>query len=176
MKKKIAFYSVIGLVSLFITYIIIIALEPNPITLNYKLPFKTEIYRLTPQGWAFFTKDVHKDYFLIYNMENTNFNRVDVKSSSIDQLLGMKRENRSIRHKINYILDNINNNLWYDYQGNVNEIHIDSLSKVSITAKEPMIYGDFLIEKGNPMPYEWYKSKLSVYSQMSYIILSINKK
>jgi len=149
-------------------------MEPNPITLNYKIPFKKKVYKLAPQGWVFFTKNVHEDFFKIYRKTNNGkYKLVSIKSSSQNQFFGIKRANRSIMHKINYIISNIDNNLWYTYQGDVSQINNDSLSKVSILGLEPMIYGEFLIAKGKPFPYEWSKSNLKLYPRMSYIIINI---
>lgn len=174
MKKVLFFYTVIGLVLAFVVVITILSLAPNPITLNYKIPYKKELYKLTPQGWVFFTKDVHEDYFNIYRKnDHDNYELVSNKSSSQNQFFGIKRDNRAIMHKITYLISTVEKNLWYTYQGNVNYISRDSISKLSIVAEKPMIYGEFLIAKGKPVPYEWSKSTLEIYPKMQYVILKL---
>lgn len=36
-----------------------------------------------------------------------------------------------------------------------------------------MIYGRFIFEKGRPMPYEWYKSKMCINRTMDFIEIEI---
>lgn len=57
--------------------ILVFSTSPNIITLNYNIPFKNSLNALAPQGWAFFTKDVHKDYFNIYKLENKNIRLIE---------------------------------------------------------------------------------------------------
>ncbi len=171
------FYSVLGLVLYFTFLIGVSSIGPNPITLNHKIPGKNDLSKLAPQGWAFFTKDIRKDFFKIYkkNEENGTYEKVKIKSSSIDQLFGIKRNNRSIMHKISYIIKNVDKNLWYTHRGDPNKINRDSLSVVSIVADEPMIYGEFLIAKGEPIPYEWSKSKLNINPELEHILINLKK-
>ncbi len=177
MKNKLFFLLVLGVVSYLIFLIGVSSIGANPITLNYDLPLKNELHRLAPQGWAFFTKDVRKDFFSLYKKTEgyDNYEKVTIKSSSQDQIYGLKRDNRSIMHKISYLIKNIDNNLWYEYKGNLNDISIDSLSTVSIEVSRPMIFGEFLISKGEQIPYEWSRSKLKVNSKSNYIILNLKE-
>lgn len=179
MKKKylklICFYVLISFSLILIFLILVISTSPNIITLNYNVPFKNSLNVLAPQGWAFFTKDVHKDYFNIYKLENENIQLIELKSAVFSQYFGIKRDNRLINHKIGAILKEVNVGLWYHYKGEIKNIPLDSLSKVSIKAKEPMIYGNFIIEQGTPTPYDWYKSKLKFNRTMNYIQLEIKR-
>ncbi|MFV7236016.1 SdpA family antimicrobial peptide system protein [Flavobacterium sp. ZB4R12] len=174
--KLIFFYISIFCTILVVASILVISNSPNPITLNYNIPFKNNLNALAPQGWAFFTKDVHKDYFNIYSIKKGKINSVCLKSAELTQYFGIKRDNRIINHKIGTILKNINEELWYNFKGNVDKIPQDSLAKISINVKEPMIYGVYLIEEGNPLPYDWYKSNLKIHRTMKYIQLEIKNK
>jgi len=171
---KIAFfYGSLGGIILLLSYMIIISVSPNTITLNYNVPLKSEMNALAPQGWAFFTKDVHTDYFKIYKIQNNKLYPVEIKSADASQFFGLRRDNRFINFKIQTIIDNIEPTLWYPFKGDANKINMNSLSKVSISVKEPMVYGTFLIEKGAPLPYEWYRSDLKIKKTMSYIQLEL---
>ena len=171
--KLMFFYIVLIINFSLIMSIFIISTDPNIITLNYNIPFKKELNALAPQGWAFFTKDVHKDYFNIYKIENDSIYPIQIKSAELSQFLGLKRANRSIHHKISTIISNIKSGLWYEYKGNVLKIPQENLSKVSIKVKKPIIYGMYLIEYGKPTPYEWFKSKIKPKQTMNYIIIEI---
>lgn len=133
---------------------------------------------MIPQGWAFFTKDIKNDFFNIYKLESSikSINKLEIKSSDTNQFFGIKRDNRSIMHKLAYITRNIEKNLWYTHlKKNVNDINEDCLSVVSIEASEPMIFGKFLIERGKPLPYEWSKSEIRIDQNAQYIILNVKK-
>ncbi|WP_094178318.1 SdpA family antimicrobial peptide system protein [Flavobacterium psychrophilum] len=157
-RFKLMFFYGSFLSTIFIVfYITVISVSPNTITLNYNVPFKSEMNVLAPQGWAFFTKDVHKDYFKIYEIKNKKTSPVSIKSAEFSQYLGIKRENRVINFKIQTVIDNVDSKLWYNFKGNINELKLDSVSKISIIIEKPMIYGTYLIEKGVPLPYEWYR-------------------
>ncbi len=173
--KLIFFYSTLLLGFLLVASVFVVSVSPNTITLNNNIPFKSKLNALAPQGWAFFTKDVHKDYFNIYALEGKKIVSIEMKSSEVSQGLGIVRDNRIINHKIGSILKNIDNELRYKFKGNIDKIPLDLLSKVSIKVKEPMVYGVFLIEEGDPMPYDWYKSKLDIKRTMNYIQLEIKR-
>lgn len=178
LKKILFFYSLIGLALFLIINISIIRLEPNPITLNHSLPISRTINDILPQGWAFFTKDVNEGYYKIFKVIDVKLNKLEktnIKSSSSSQLMGIIRENRSISTKILFISDNVDKNLWHTTNKKIKDISLTKLSVISIKVKEPMIYGKYLICKGKPMPYEWYKSKLSIQQTINYLILEFKK-
>lgn len=163
------------LVFLTVALVLIVSVGPNTITLNNNIPFKSKMNALVPQGWAFFTKDVHKDYFNIYSLEGKKIIPIQLKSSQLSQCLGIIRDNRIINHKIGSILKNIDIGLRYKFKGNINKMPLNILSKVSVKVKEPMVYGTFLIEEGEPLPYDWYKSDLKINTTMNYILLEIKR-
>jgi hypothetical protein len=173
--KLIFFYSLILFALLIVAMVLVVSVGPNIITLNCNIPFKSKLNALAPQGWAFFTKDVHKDYFNIYTVKDKKIIPVQLKSAELSQNLGVIRDNRIINHKIGSILKNIDPELRYKFKGDINKIPLKSLSKVAIRVKEPMVYGVFLIEEGDPMPYDWYKSNLSIKRTMNYIQLEIKR-
>lgn len=173
--KLICFYVLISSLLILMFLILIFSTSPNIITLNYNIPFKNSLNALAPQGWAFFTKDVHKDYFNIYKLDNNNIRLIELRSAVPSQYFGIKRDNRLINHKIGAILKEVNEGLWYNYKGKIKNIPLDSLLKVSIKAKEPMIYGNYIIEQGTPMPYDWYISKLKFNRTLNYIQLELKR-
>lgn len=173
--KLIFFYTTMLVTLIAMLLVFVISTSPNIITLNYNIPFKNKLNALAPQGWAFFTKDVHKDYFNIYSVKKKEPVPVYIKSAELGQVFGVIRDNRLINHKISTILKNVDADLWYKYKGDVKNIPLQRLTKVSIKAKEPMKYGVFLIEEGTPLPYDWYKSKLKIKTTMNYIQLEIKK-
>lgn len=172
--KLVFFYSSIVVLISMILYIIVINNSPNIIVLNYNIPFKNSMNALAPQGWAFFTKDVKKDYFKIYELHNKN-QPITIKTSTASQFFGLIRDNRVINSRISTIINNVNSKLWFSFKGDINKIPKDSLSKVSIKVKKPMIFGNFIIEKGIPLPYDWYKSKLHMQRTMEYVEIEIKQ-
>jgi antimicrobial peptide system SdpA family protein len=173
---KMVFFCGTSLLTLLLVLTVLTSsIKSNAIILNYNIPFKNKINALAPQGWAFFTKDINKDYFNIYEVKNKKIHLVSVKSSSASQYFGIIRDNRMINHKLGSVIANIEPELWYKYKGELNKINLDSLSKTSIKVKKPMIYGIFLIEKGTPLPFAWYNSDLNFHRTMNYIILEIKR-
>lgn len=166
------FYFLAALCSCIVVYLLILSVKPNPITLRYNLPFKNTLNALAPQGWAFFTKDVKKDYFNLYTQDREEF---QLKASGVEQFFGFKRDNRIINHKIGSVLNNLNAKYWYAFKGDPHNVPQDSLTKLSIKISPPMVYGVFLVEKGKPLPYEWHISTLKVRQTMDYVLLEIKK-
>lgn len=173
--KLLFFYNLIIVSTILILWVFIISINPNIIVLNNNIPFKNNLNALARQGWAFFTKDVHTDFYNIYQIKNNKIYLLELKSADISQYIGFKRDNRIIQHKINTIFKNVEPNLWYKYKGNISSIPLDSLTQVSIHCKKPMVYGLFLIEQGSPLPYDWYRSKLKINRNMNYVKLKIKK-
>lgn len=157
-------------------YVLILSLQPNPITLNYKLPFAGEIAKIAPQGWAFFTKDIRHNHVKLYRLDaKKQLQNFRLSSSAKNQLYGLKRDNRAIMHKINYLASNLDDSYWYEYSGNINLIPRDSLKSVPLDLDTPMVYGKYLVSVGNPLPYEWSRSDREVYLNNKYVVLDIQE-
>lgn len=155
-----------------VAYVMVISIAPNSIVVNYNVYGRKNINALAPQGWAFFSKDVHKDYFNVYTVDKI-LELKEIRSASTSQIFGLKRNNRMIHHKLNTIINNINPGLWYKFKGNPANIGKDNLSQVSISVNEPQLQGNYLIERGEPLPYEWFLSENKVYKTMEYVLLKV---
>jgi len=167
------------LLLIFITYmltiIIVINLDPNPISLNYNVPYKTKIKSLFPQGWAFFTKNIKEEEGIyIYEMKKLNeYNLVDLNSFSFKDYFGISRKKRVIGHKFTLALNNVSREKWFLYKGNISKIPIDSLNLINIKIKKPSLKGKFIIKRALQLPYQWHISSHTIYKTSKYLILEI---
>tara|TARA_B110000977_G_scaffold193387_1_gene268315 strand:- start:2433 stop:2981 length:549 start_codon:yes stop_codon:yes gene_type:complete len=155
--------------------VIVVNLDPNPISLNYNVPYKTKIKSLFPQGWAFFTKNIKEEEGIyIYEMKKLNdYHLVDFNSFTFKDYFGISRKKRVISHKFTIALNNVAKEKWFLYKGNINKIPIDSLNLIKIEIKKPNLKGKFIIKRALQLPYQWYISKHELYKTSKYLILEI---
>lgn len=165
----------IALMLVIIINSLIISLSPNPITLNSNNHVRKYIRDLAPQGWAFFTKDVDKGFYILYKFQNNKIEKFKLSTSDQDQFFGLKRNNRLIFNNVLQIINSIDSNLWFNSNETIDHSLLQKLSKVSIKSHDPIIYGQFLVAKGSPIPYEWYNTSINFMPKMDYIILEIKE-
>lgn len=168
-----------SLLLVFISYIIILItvvnLDPNPISLNYNISYKTKIKSLFPQGWAFFTKNIKDDEGVyMYKVTETNeYNLVDLNSFTFKDIFGFNRKNRVIGHKFTLVLNDLSDEKWFTYKGDINKIPIDSLQVINVKIKKPFLKGKFIVKRALQLPYQWYVSKHKTYRTSKYVIIKV---
>lgn len=177
MKKKTMFFFLCSVsIMLFIFYLLIISIKNNPISLRNTYFNNREINALLPEGWAFFTRNPREETVKIYSIGDDGIKEKSIKSSDPSQFFGTKRDNRLIISKIDIITANINDDMYYQYRGALNNIILDSISEYSVPIKEPCLCGNYLISKGSPIPWSWYSSTLNEEINVSNKFILINFK
>ncbi|MEF9479283.1 SdpA family antimicrobial peptide system protein [Chryseobacterium sp. RRHN12] len=134
----------------------------NPV--QNKLKFTKYIFNLTPQGWAFFTRDAREEQVFIYKIENSKLYKINQKHSNIENFFGISRK----VSKVGIELENVTGKILINSAAlkttwNYNENLIGKIPDKFIAVKnpieDPIMCGDYLIVYHQPVPWAWSKNK-----------------
>lgn len=134
----------------------------NPI--QGKLKFVKTIFNVTPQGWAFFTRDAREVQVYIYKIENSTLTKVNQKHSNFDNFIGLSRkvsklaiEMENVTGKI--IKKNIATQTTWNYDANITGKIPTKILTVENPIKSPILCGDYLIVYHEIPPWAWSTSR-----------------
>jgi len=157
---------ILSFIGLFI-YILINSIKFN--TLTNDLEAKHIIFRVVPQGWAFFTKNPRENQVLIYKIENGYAVDCNFKHNNYQYLFGLNRTCTKVSTEIEFIKSKINSDLWsstrWNYQSNRPIYSIPKgVKQTRMTSKfsDPEIIGSYLLVLQEPVPWAWSKQDKSI--------------
>lgn len=161
-NKFLIFISFCVLTVFIFSYILIVSIPENPIKARYSFFSKKVVKRLTPQGWAFFTKNPRSEEIYFYEIDTTNnkIKNIFFRNVQSSQLFGIKRDNRLIISKLNNIINDIDTELWFSYRGNTLDFLRKNsayrrINKITVKIREPAICGLYCLEMKEPIPWSW---------------------
>lgn len=117
---------------------------------------------LTPQGWAFFTRDPREAQVILYKIENNHIKKIPHLHSSAYNFLGLCRTSSIYMHEIQAIRTKLHNNwfsdTYWNYQSNIyGKFPTNSYSLYNDT-KKPLLCGEYLLVFQKPVPWAWSSS------------------
>ena len=148
------------------------------VTYSNENPIKTRfasfqiLQNILPQGWAFFTKNAREAPIEVYQYSNSRvIIHPEHRQASLTNLLGFKRNARSMSVEFSYLMDKIENVKWSKYPQGKIIIHkpffdVDNLNKT------PILNDTILLMKTNPIPWAWSKNRTRV--KYPYEIIRLN--
>jgi antimicrobial peptide system SdpA family protein len=133
----------------------------NPI--QNKLKFIKTIFTITPQGWAFFTRDAREEQIYIYKIVDKKLCKLNQKHSSFDSFLGLSRqvaklslEIESVSGKI--IKDKVATSTNWNYDEDIIGVIPKKYIEVNNPVSNPILCGDYLLVYHEIVPWAWYSS------------------
>ncbi|MEK6495474.1 hypothetical protein [Myroides odoratimimus] len=134
------------------------------------------INKLSPQGWAFFTKPASKYKFNIYIYNDNSLSKINTINSSKEFLFGLNKGNRILPNLIDNSLPLLDQKFW---------LHSDSLDKIDfnevnlISIKVPdkikILYNNiYLLEIYNSDPWVYYSKGVKYSNDKFYIKIKFN--
>ena len=134
----------------------------NPI--QNKLTFVKTIFNVTPQGWAFFTRDAREVQIYIYKIENNKLNKINQKHSNFDNFIGLSRkvsklaiEMENVTGKI--IKKNVSTPTTWNNDANITDEIPTKTLKIQNPINNPTLCGDYLIVYHEIPPWAWSNSR-----------------
>lgn len=141
-----------ALIVLFVFVMLLQFNKDNTINLNLKT-----LGILSPQGYAFFTRNPQEPQIYIYKFKNDSITmNISPKSTTSKMLFGISRANRRASLEFNEVFPKLTK--WQDYEdiNSYNEIIPDTLSLKSIDTRKKQ--GKYLIIMENRVPWAWSKN------------------
>lgn len=119
------------------------------------------ITSLTPQGYAFFTKNPREPYIYLYKVnENQNLVRLDINSSDSEMMFGLSRVNRRSCANLGSIFTYLNG--WKDYNSkeelDANVLYTPSDTVEVSSADVNIESGVYFFVREKKVPWAWSKN------------------
>ena len=176
-------YTIVYLLSIFVTVIFISGLFFNSVTDNpikLKLNLDNKIYTFVPQGWAFFTRSPTEAQITIYEKDNDNkFKLMKHRHSELVNFFGLDRKVSKMFGELQLIKMNIRPNLYYNttwnYQNNKFSQIPREVNIVKNDMQNPILCGEYLVVYQKAIPWAWYTSTTKIVMPAKIIRLKIIK-
>ncbi|MFL0082489.1 SdpA family antimicrobial peptide system protein [Tenacibaculum maritimum] len=139
--------------------------EDNTVNLN-----SNALRLLSPQGYAFFTRNPQEPQIFIYRIKNDTIEENLTKNSStLDMFFGLSRVNRRESLEMNNVISKLTK--WKDYTS-LNDIKTTVQDTLKITSTDSKkIKGNFLIIKEKRIPWAWSKNLKTPKQRFKFIYL-----
>lgn len=173
--KKIFLGLVLSAIVLFwsaaIFYTILCCMPNNPI--NLPLKGKLNLGYLTPQGWAFFTKNPREEMLYVYVRKNNTWKLATLPNTSF--YFGAGRDMRTEGAELDHLLKKVYSKRWIDYTKHFDPDGVEELKSVNVINDylTPTICGDILVRAEAPIPWAWSNNEKTVNMPFRLVRLNI---
>lgn len=164
-----------GIWTLVAGYVLKGSLGDNPLTPS--LAARRNLLVMTPQGWAFFTRNPREPVDRVYKREREGWSAVGYTHSSPQNLFGLRRMPRASGSELAYMLERMSNGDWVDCAASLNEClgqHPGKMVLVENRAVKPFFCGKFLIERRRPIPWAWSGMSNRIHMPAQLLIINAN--
>ena len=176
MRNKTIFISICFSFSIiFISYILLLNVKENPISLIYRIE-NDKIFTFIPQGWAFFTKSPREFQLTIFKSSGKKLELINLKNVQKKYLFGLEKSNRVIHHKLLKVYNEIPNEHWTPIK-EISKVDFNELNLYNVQIEE-LPYGNYLLIMDKTEPWAFHskneKNEFSIFD--GYAISLINNK
>lgn len=167
------------LTAFFIFYLAVASLPSNPLKTKNIIFNSSAIKKIFPEGWAFFTKNPKEDQIYFYQV---NFGKKTVinkflmtKNFALNNIFGIKRENRFIQTEFTKMANSINSNLWMTTYSDIGHCKPNSFNIIKIHNAKINLRGYYILEKRTVLDWYYASSKISktIPIRRQYIIIDV---
>jgi antimicrobial peptide system SdpA family protein len=126
--------------------------------------------QISPQGYAFFTKNPKEPQVYIYKVDKSNkLKNICPNSSSAEMYFGLSRKNTRLSYDFTEILSNLRK--WESIE-KVEKFYLTKLDTFKISRKDMLKHnGKYLIIKEERIPWAWSKSLSKSKKYFKYITI-----
>jgi antimicrobial peptide system SdpA family protein len=165
MKKleyKYSFFFLFGLfcVVVLLFTIFISSIQFNPIQNKYN--HKRIVFSLTPQGWAFFTRNPREAQTLIYEIKKDKLVLLNHKHSSIYNWIGLNRKSSVIMSEMQIIRSKLADSIFINSEWNYQINKTGNFPKKNTLVKNeifnPILCGEYVLVFQKPIAWAYSKS------------------
>jgi antimicrobial peptide system SdpA family protein len=127
-------------------------------TIKIPEPIQIKIWQLAPEGWGFFTKSPRDPEMLVYHIQKTQPQLINIASTfSLEYAFGLNRDGRSQGIEIDQIISELQiPKLWLPCKHDLkNCVQKAPSHRVSNTSHIKTICGDIAFVEQKPVPWAW---------------------
>ena len=157
-----------------IVFIALGSLPYNPLSLSNKNRLK--ITSVIPEGWAFFTRNPREANVFLYRKQENKIVSVDVANSSPSMFWGLKRNVRAQGVELEIIFNSINDTNWLKCNDDINKcLNWDTIPAIQVqnTTLIHSLCGELFLQKKEPVPWAWSKSREDIHMPAQVIKLNV---
>lgn len=113
---------------------------------------------LSPQGWAFFTRDPQEERTYIYARRGADWLPHTVTTSDASHLFGIRKQSRAREMELASLLGQVPRPSWVEGRLDIQALQGKDLRKgVMVQNKfpRPTMCGEFVVQKRPPVPWAW---------------------
>lgn len=125
----------------------------------------SNLVAITPEGWAFFTRDPQERTQHVYRSTGAKWVRAIPTNSDARYLFGIKRTQRAHEMELGMLLGQIPPQRWISGRSTVRGPAGHGFGppvSVENRARRPTLCGDLLVQRRESMPWAWARSRETV--------------
>jgi|GEM_PF-1991706 len=176
MKVILKFTSYVVLFSFFLYFIVIVFISSLQISIlsNALSPhFKYVVTSIFPESFAFFTKDPKDEQVVLYSVQNTKIDKINLKTNSLYNYFGFSRNSRRLVYEIGILAKKIPDSLWDDIEENdIKNIDFKDVSPFLIETDDHIQLfekGEYVFYYYKTIPWEWNDLKKETNGKYVYV-------
>jgi antimicrobial peptide system SdpA family protein len=126
--------------------------------------------QISPQGYAFFTKNPKEPQVFIYKVnENNKLTNICPNSSSVKMFFGLSRRNTRLSYDFTEILSKLNN---WEPIDKIDKFYITKIDTFILSSNDITNHkGKYLIVKEDRIPWAWSKNLISPKKSFKFITI-----
>lgn len=143
--------------------LVVRGIRDSPLRLSPK--WVTNLVAITPEGWAFFTRDPQEQTQHVYRSTGANWVRAIPTNADARYLFGIKRTQRAHEMELGLLLGQVPPNRWIPGRSTVRAPAGHGFGPAVLVenrASRPTLCGDLLVQKRESMPWAWARSRETV--------------
>lgn len=136
----------------------------------------TNVGAFAPEGWAFFTRNPREENLLVYRRAGTSWVRAIPTNADPQYLLGLGRAQRVQEMELTRILQHVPATSWIHTRSTIVPPPSAGMRHpvaVNNTAPHLTLCGEFLLQRQEPVPWAWSKSRRTLMLPTSTVTLDI---
>jgi antimicrobial peptide system SdpA family protein len=155
----------IVIASLFTFFVLLSFNSDNTFNINTQT-----LGQISPQGYAFFTKNPKEPQVFIYKVnENNKLTNICPNSSSVKMFFGLSRRNTRLSYDFTEILSKLNN---WEPIDKIDKFYITKIDTFILSSNDITNHkGKYLIVKEDRIPWAWSKNLISPKKSFKFITI-----
>jgi antimicrobial peptide system SdpA family protein len=141
--------------ALVIGYIALVSVVDHPLRASYRE--RQNLVAVSPQGWAFFTRNPREPVELIYQHDGAKWGVASYSNSSLANVWGTRRAARMLSVEANAMVNEISPESWIPCKNTMEICLHQAPPPVRVENKSALqnLCGEVVVERRPPVPWAW---------------------
>ena len=141
--------------ALAIGYVVIASVMDHPLRASYRE--RQNLIAISPQGWAFFTRNPRESVERIYQRQSAQWRPTSFSNSSPRNLFGVRRAARAVSAELASMLGQIPQGRWTSCTDSLDVCLRQASPPIRVENKSTLrtLCGEVAVERRPPVPWAW---------------------